>query len=378
MAGFIKVEYKEKDKVQYTMRQKVIQCAIVPWLLQLKTNVNKIPGYTYSVSPIDTTTRYDKTSFKIHLYVERMIREPGCLEKLTSASRLNYYASTDDKLLYIEGILRPKIKFKFIVKNMLKEPFAAVNRLYYIFNRYMFCKIPPVGEHLSAITFYKLLSKGYYTIHSAGFAKEGEGFLLFAPPNTGKTSTVLSFCLQGTGQFVAEDVAVTDGHRIYSCPFTSTYMNNASVRKKLIEARLLSTIEVARFRIRNIIASRIPFTHTLIRPRIDCKRILDVLKLKESAKITKLFILNRSHKIGLAEIDRDEAFKKILFLNRSEFNYLNNRLLRLYFNYYDRDSLSKLRSIEQRVLSKLVETSDCFIINGRGPEDYVKLIKSVS
>jgi len=63
-----------------------------------------------------------------------------------------------------------------------------------------------------------LLSKGFVLLHLAGIARNEEGILISAPPDTGKTTLVLR-CLQ-TNEFalLSDDMIITDGETILSFP----------------------------------------------------------------------------------------------------------------------------------------------------------------
>ncbi len=55
-----------------------------------------------------------------------------------------------------------------------------------------------------------LASKGYVLLHSACLSKDGRGYLISAPPDTGKTTTVLR-CIKESGfEFVSDDMTIMD------------------------------------------------------------------------------------------------------------------------------------------------------------------------
>lgn len=70
-----------------------------------------------------------------------------------------------------------------------------------------------------------LLKNGHVTLYaSAVYYEPGNRCVVnWAPPNTGKTLTATSLCALPGFQLVGEDVVITDGNRVFSCPWTSSY-----------------------------------------------------------------------------------------------------------------------------------------------------------
>ena len=64
-----------------------------------------------------------------------------------------------------------------------------------------------------------LASKGYILLHSACLCEKGNGYLISAPPDTGKTTTILK-CIRDKGfQFLSDDMTIVDRFgRLFSFP----------------------------------------------------------------------------------------------------------------------------------------------------------------
>ena len=83
---------------------------------------------------------------------------------------------------------------------------------------------------LSDIANMVLLKNGFFTLYASAVhhTQKNKGIICFAPPNTGKTITAIKLCEFPEYRLVGEDIIITDGNKLFSCPFTSSYRNAKS------------------------------------------------------------------------------------------------------------------------------------------------------
>ena len=91
----------------------------------------------------------------------------------------------------------------------------------YVTHRFMNLHSP--GYVLTDVVAWALLRAGLAPVHCSGFTVGDDAVLVLAPPNTGKTLTTMTACMEMGAGYLAEDVAITDGESLFSVPWTSTF-----------------------------------------------------------------------------------------------------------------------------------------------------------
>ncbi len=158
---------------------------------------------SYSVVPDESLAhRLDKRDGRYHYFSG----QPG-------ADSLNY----DRTLL---GNRRLRLRAEGIARG---EPRLLVNAAYARFVTHRFMNLHSAGYILTDIASLSLLRRGYSPVHCSGFRMGKATVLVLAAPNTGKTLTAMTACIQHEAEFIAEDLAITDGKTLYSVPWTSTF-----------------------------------------------------------------------------------------------------------------------------------------------------------
>src|SRR5690606_8068706 len=137
------------------------------------------------------------------------------------------------------------------VKNLVKnEPIVYVNPTYYRYITHRVMNLHSVGYILPDLVALLLLRNGYAPRHCSAFRIGSATVVVLAPPNTGKTLSTMMACMEHGADFIAEDLAITDGTRLYSVPWTSTFRyystveNNPFVRFKNRLTRVIPILEL--------------------------------------------------------------------------------------------------------------------------------------
>lgn len=78
---------------------------------------------------------------------------------------------------------------------------------------------------LSELANILLLQQGFLTMHAAAvfYEPQNRGAVYFSPPDTGKSRTAIELCRLPGYQLVGEDIVISDGQRVFGCPWTSSY-----------------------------------------------------------------------------------------------------------------------------------------------------------
>jgi hypothetical protein len=94
----------------------------------------------------------------------------------------------------------------------------------------------------------------------------------------------------------------------------------------------------------------------------------------ESAKIKRIFILDRGKESTIEKIDAEEALRRILIINRNEFSYHKNPLLFAYSYFQPCLNIDKLMKTEERILREIVEKTESFLVRTADPRQYIDLV----
>ncbi len=236
-----------------------------------------------------------------------------------------------------------------------------VSRFYYDIIKFKIENLLPPGIVLKDLTYLLLILNNYLPVHSSSFAiNEKEAFLILAPPNVGKSYTVMQAIKDGF-YFLSEDISIVDKNgNIYPVVYTSTYTHEVSKLKylSLLAYYLPQNVEPMGKKYKN--------------------------KLLEYSKIKKIFILESFKEKSIEHlkkaftysINKEEIVAKILTLNKDEFKVFNNKIILSYF--YLTNSISKFNNLELELIENLVKNvEDIILIKSPAPKYFYEVIKKL-
>lgn len=256
--------------------------------------------------------------------------------------------------LKVSGILSGNVKM-------------SVNRDYLRFIRFRFNNLHSPGYHLTDIACAMLLKQRLTALHCSAFKYGDSTIVVVAPPDSGKTLSTMRAVIDYNAQFLAEDIAITDGKNIFSCPWTSTFRYYDDISNSWVS------------RLRNMLIKIFPPAELiplgLNEETID-KYIGDE-KVLNNAKVTHLVILSRKSG-GVVKLSKSEAFRYLLNLNRYEFPYLKNPLLLAYSYFNPQLNISELVRQEEKILEALANNSECLLVQCENAKDFCdEIIKAL-
>ncbi len=330
-------------------------------LLAIKTNVKNF-NWSFGHNMAEASEEeYEKCVVKMHLAVEDFNEDEG-MEKM---GKYHYFSGNpgEGKIYYTRN-LALKMKLRIKAENLLSdEPKITFNPNYYKFISHRIMNLHSAGYILTDLATLLLLKKGYAPIHCSAFKKGDSAVAVFAPPSTGKTLSSMMACMDHGAEFIAEDLAITDGKRIYSVPWTSTFrfysnMNQSTSSKLKNKAtKLLPPLEYVSF--------------SKAKP---VSEYIDISKMLDSEVITHIAILER----GIDQLTvqpEEEAIRKMLNLNRNAFHYLKSPFLSAYEFFNPEMDVDRSALKEKEILTNLVKNSEMtFSVKTANPTDYARIL----
>jgi hypothetical protein len=318
----------------------------------------------------------------VEFYVENQFNLPDKLEHIFGP----YFVNEEGEIIYAErklvetkhiGAALNLRCFVHITRDGLK---FVVNNLYLKLIRFQLGDWLPPGIHLFNLIQSKLLLNGMSLLHSACVSSNDDSILILAKPNTGKTSTVFDLVVNSGLHLLSEDLTLVDSNGFaYSCPYTSTYFNNRVITNEILARGWVSE----RDRIRLILNRLLPPIPLL--SSFGCRPpspfvLLHKLPLKTHTKIRKLVFLQREYKqeVSIDDVDKEEAFKKVLILNRAELRYYRDPLI-VALSYCKKEyDIERLLSTESRILKSVIDkTEQCYLVKADSPQKFVRVIGNI-
>lgn len=315
----------------------------VKGIISIKTNIKKF-SFSYGLSmPASNQQEYEESIIKIDLeqVLGSVMPSEGEKEKMGKFHYFNGYPNSG--VIYYERNFwfQKKLQFKIsgIDSNHIK---LVVNKNYMRFVKHRFMNVHSIGYILTDIINLRLMHNGFAPLHSSGVALGNNGYGIFAPPNTGKTLTSMTLCMNKENgfRFFAEDLALTNGIEFFSVPWTSTF-------------RYYDTVDGSRFsKALNKLTDKISILELFSLGKTEpITKYVDDIAFK--SKVKGIYILDRGEE-KVYDISTDEAFFRINTLDRYEFNYMRAPTIIAYEYFNKGTDIEKAYSEERRILKEMI------------------------
>lgn len=252
----------------------------------------------------------------------------------------------------------------FFKTKFLLEDIRGMTRLMYTSPRWtIFKRIRrPIARLVSSLILIKLLQKGCSLLHSACLSWKGRGFLLIAPPETGKTFTTLSLINQGF-EYLSDDLCIIDGSNAYSWPSDMT-LHPGHIKHQLIQINFRDMVELnIRERFTNL-----PFLRLTQEMRVAPNELFKEQIMKRKVKIERAYFLNPRGD-DISEINNDLAFRNAVISNELCPLKINTPdLLNYALEHSDFLNMDKYSTIMRKIMKKTFNNIPCFEIKSKNRE----------
>jgi hypothetical protein len=131
-----------------------------------------------------------------------------------------------------------------------------------------------------------------------------------------------------------------------------------------------------RFSFSKIDLSKLPFLGFFVTS--EKKGVADIFgddSVSESADLQVIYLLQKSTKdaVTKAELD-DELMRKIMAIQRNEFSYFKNPLIRAY-EYHNELDVDAIYDTERRNIKKLLSAKDIYLVEAKDYMSFSKMIE---
>ncbi len=309
-------------------------------ILGIKTNVRRF-RWIYGTAPLTADEEeYQKCSVKVNVNIipEKRLEKAEEYDKTFQAYM---WDSESKKLFYRQTLFGLPIGYDIRLDGAII--YADIGKNYYRFIKKRIMNLHGIYWLLSDIANTVLLNCGYLTLYASAVFDEasGHGTVLFAPPNTGKTVTATMLCRHFNYSLVGEDIVITDGDRIYGCPWTYSY------RKKG------KRIDSAGY-----------FSRAKSRENLSYCDVCD---------ISELVTLSRGDPD--VKTDKAEVFRQIKILNGYLFGYYNSPIIKI-LGYFDEKYDIPHKETAEKLLCDMVSHCTCRCIRAKEAADLYRSVRN--
>lgn len=300
----------------------------VPEIIGMKTNIE---GFFWGFGKCDRAVpveNFERCKIKVILELrpDKAVFDGIDLGEYSQIFR-HFRAIPEKGALIFDQNVKRTVKLRYALSVSGNTVKLVVGKSYLKLVKTKLMYVHPVPYILFDVVSQLLLQSGMTTLYcSAVYLPAGKSAVFMAPPNTGKSLCALRLRKDAGAEIVAEDMAVTDGVRLWGAPNTNLYReyNDTDLMK---------------------------FDSEKFRSRLD--------------KVDYLAILQKS---GNCRISQSEDIEeKLLLINRYSLGYYYSPCVRVLSFYNDSFSVQNAQKEEERLLKKLIEGAGCYILENSDP-----------
>lgn len=331
-------------------------------ILGIQTNSKHI-GWSFGHPPKTASDEeINRCKVVVKLTIDSLKAE---VEEFDKLQKYHYWRGDSGKgELFYQRNLFAGSKLRLLLRGIIGgQPEILANKNYLRFVIGRFINLYSLGYQLTDLTCAVLLTKKLCPLHCSSFSTNRSTVAVIAPPNTGKTLSVMRAVLHLGASFVSEDLAITDGEYIYACPWTSTFRYYDELSMNWLLRMRMKLIKI------------IPPVE-LIPMYGDDRKINSYIEEKHLVthkKITHTVIL--AHRPGGVKVlDKEEALFMVRNLNRYEFMYMKNPMLTAYSYFNPELDIFALEEKEREILGKLVNNTSCLLVQSEDPTKFAEMM----
>ena len=333
-----------------------------PGVLGVRTNIENFKWSFGTSMPTASREEFENCEVRLRVETSKDLELPAAEQRI---GKYHYWSGADGRdAIYYDRSFLMKSRLRLEATGLLSdEPVVRVNETYRRRISHRFMNLHSLGYILTDMAGVLLLHKGFAPLHCSAFRHGESTVVIAAPPNTGKTLTSMMACMQDEADYIAEDLAITDGANVFSVPWTSTF-------------RYYKQVDTSYFsRAKNWLTKLVPpielLTASKPNPITD---YIEPERMVSKSPVTHLVILQRGEE-SVHAVDVPEAFRKVRNLNRYEFNYHKAPLVVAHEFFNPELDIEGACRAEDNILQGLIQNVDhCLVVQSTDPTRYSQMI----
>ena len=308
-------------------------------ILGVKTNSSNFKWIYGSIAPTALKEDYEQciVKFDISVVSEKKLNDCKSCEHRFQAYK---WDEKENMILYRRTFFS-KLKIGYNIKFFNNNVEVCVGKTYLKLIQKRVMNLHGMYYLLSDIANLMLLKNGFLTLYASSmyYSPKNRGIVCFAPPNAGKTLTATGLREFPGYCFLGEDIVITDGKKLFACPWTSSYRKQNSI---IDSAGALG--------------------------RVSNKRITDI---RENCDLTDLVVLASGNN-GIFR-DKQEIQRQISILSGYLFNYYSSPILKI-LAFFNKEYDKPWNEYANKIIKEISMDKNCYLIQTKEPLEYSKLI----
>jgi len=260
------------------------------------------------------------------------------------------------------------VRARLVVQDFRSEQACfSASRVYARWLRTRANQVYPPGSHITDFITAQLLLRHFSPLHCSSFSLDNKAVVISAMSDVGKTYTVMSILKhEPSTRFLSEDIAVTDGVEVVSCPCTASIESYSQFTRSPI--RLVATAISRSFpQVAPYFVTGNKTIHSFMPPE----------RISAINRVGMISILERGPR-KVTRLDPAEATRKLLLLNRYEFSFWRNPMLIVLSYVIPGFDLDFLAQCERAVMQKLTEENPCYLVTAEGHDGFWRQVLDLS
>lgn len=333
-------------------------------MVEIGSNVRIDPGFKYGTASFARDGTIEGLPDRV---VCGLVRRPfDSREIQTSSETVFFYGIRGDPgrgdVLLVREVGK---RLAVLVLSSISDgtPRVSFNRLYDVWSDVRYAQVNPPIKHLESLVETSLLRRSITPVHCGCVLCGGYAHLIVAPPDTGKSYSVMQLVRDGL-EYGAEDLVLVRGKEVYPVPFTTSVAKRSS--RLAWQERLVG------------LASKRYGAGTHKQTVYESLGI-PYKPMAPSYRLGNIYILQRSSSSSLRRMsspDRSGFNRRLLMWNRMELGYHRDRMLMALLTLNaDLPTLDDLMAAERTELESMVRyAQDFFLVEADHPKEFPRLI----
>jgi len=334
--------------------------SLVKDLINIETNKDISHGYLYgSVGVNDEEYIFNNLSSELNLTISECDDEEIKITKeLSNKERYHY---EDGYFVYSRKLpIYGDIRFS-VEKNDLGL-IIKYGKNYRRYSEIMLFQHDLPERIASIFSYWSLIERNLLSLHCSAANINDRTVLIFAPPDTGKTQTVMNLVTKSGWKFISDDIAITDGVNLYSVPYTRSGVWEWDNKRRKKRNHPIS---------KRTIKSRV-YDYIYDKYNGDIENRTELI-----SKITDVFIIERGVD-GLDKLTTKDSLNILYSMNSLEFHNISTKHLWYASSLANFYNMFDLKANELNLLEKTIQSANnIYKLNCENPNDFYARIEEI-